>query len=318
MKTLYKSLLDDLDTIEKNSNDDVIPNIEDFIKKNYRLDSGVKYTISSQLNENGKYVVDVRGRFSWVKFIGKGDSLTNGLFEFGELYGCGFDCSESNISSLIGAPKTIICDGSLHYFDCSNCKNLRSLEGGSVMASFKYDCSNCKNLRSLEGAPKDCHALAKFDCSGCTSLKSLKGGPDRLDRGSFKCSGCTSLKTLEGSPVVYYHFDCSDCTSLKSLKGIRNYRINSLFDCSGCTSLETLEGGPDVVVDDFNCSGCTSLESLEGGPKEVRATYNCTGCTSLKSLKGSPKETKQLKIKNCPKLKNIDYSELGGNYPILD
>ena len=120
MKSLYESLLDDFDTLEKNSNAAIIPSIEEFIKKNYRLDSSVKYTISDKLNENSKYVVDVRGRMSWVKFIGKGDSLTNGLFEFGELYSCGFNCSGSNISSLEGAPKTIICDGALHYFDCSN------------------------------------------------------------------------------------------------------------------------------------------------------------------------------------------------------
>lgn len=318
MKSLYESLLDDLDTIEKKSNDAIVPGIEEFIRKNYQLGSGTKYTISDKLNENGKYVVDMKGSFSWVKFIGKGDSLTNGTFEFGELRGCGFKCSESNILSLEGAPREVICDGALHYFDCSNCKNLKSLEGGPEKVSFKYDCSNCENLRSLEGAPKDCHRLDRFDCSGCTSLKTLEGGPDRLDRGSFNCSGCTSLKSLKGAPVVYYQFNCSDCSSLKTLEGIRNYSMNGNFNCSGCTSLKTLEGGPVKVSGDFICAGCNSLESLEGGPKEVSSTYDCSDCTSLKSLKGSPKETKQLKITNCPKLKGIDYSELGGNYPIRD
>ena len=86
MKSLYESLLDDFDTIAGQVNPKEA--IEDFIKNNYRLNSDVKYTISDQPNEDGKYIVDMKGRLDTVKFIGKGSSLTKNLFVFGELSIC--------------------------------------------------------------------------------------------------------------------------------------------------------------------------------------------------------------------------------------
>lgn len=48
-----------------------------------------------------------------------------------------------------------------------------------------FNCSKCKNLKSLEGAPKTCDT---FDCSFCSTLKSLDGCPTQAKQ--FYCVSC--------------------------------------------------------------------------------------------------------------------------------
>jgi hypothetical protein len=59
----------------------------------------------------------------------------------------------------------------------------------------KFDCSNNKNLKTLEGAPQ---RVQVFNCNRCIGLKTLEGAPREVE--NFYCIECTSLVSLEGAP----------------------------------------------------------------------------------------------------------------------
>jgi hypothetical protein len=147
-------------------------------------------------------------------------------------------------------------------FDCQNCKNLTSLEGGPSIVVGYVQLLNCKSLTTLEGGPKE---VGKF----------------------FECANCASLTSLEGAPEkVGAHFGCNKCANLTSLKGCPKI-ISSFFDCSYCTSLTSLEGAPMEVNMFFNTIKCTSLESLKGIGKDyllkLKGDLNLQNCSNLKS-----------------------------------
>ena len=50
-----------------------------------------------------------------------------------------------------------------------------------------FDCSNCKNLQSLNGCPKEVGGY--FDCSNCKNLQSLECCPEKVG-GNFYCKDC--------------------------------------------------------------------------------------------------------------------------------
>ena len=164
--------------------------ILNFLKENYEFMSQghkIDFKDAIQIHNN---IVDV----SCSIFISNNNiiSLTNGLFKFGKINGT-FDCSNcKNLKSLEGGP--IEVGGT---FDCSNCKNLKSLEGGPIEVGGDFDCSNCYNLKSLEGSPKV--VGRDFYCNGCENLKSLKGGPETVDR-HFNCVWCPNIISLKDSP----------------------------------------------------------------------------------------------------------------------
>ena len=127
--------------------------IKEFLKDNYKINGS--YTIKG--TKDG-FVVDVKG---YIKVINKDiTSLTNGLFEFGEVSG---------------------------EFLCYYCKNLTSLEGAPEKVGGTFECHNCKALTTLEGAPEK--VGESFYCSECILLKTLKGAPKEVG-GSFQSSNC--------------------------------------------------------------------------------------------------------------------------------
>jgi len=95
-----------------------------------------------------------------------------------------FDCSNTNLTSLEGAPMTV--NG---YFSCFYNK-LTSLEGAPVTVNGYFYCSNNK-LTSLEGAPVTVNG--GFDCS-YNYLTSLEGAPTTIN-GWFDCSNNTKKFT---------------------------------------------------------------------------------------------------------------------------
>ena len=110
------------------------------------------------------------------------DSLTNNMFQWGEIEG---------------------------IFYCSDCKKLKSLEGAPRKVTKYFDCSYCDSLTNLEGSPQ--YVGWDFKCIGCASLKSLKGAPEKVNW-SFYCTDCKSLKSLDGAPKdVGMDFNCADC-----------------------------------------------------------------------------------------------------------
>ena len=88
-----------------------------FLSNTYYTSKTDKYLIYKYKD---KWIVD--SRRSLVVADYNIQHLTNGLFEFGDIYGS---------------------------FNCSNCENLKSLEGGPKYVTGNYDCSRCKNLKSL-------------------------------------------------------------------------------------------------------------------------------------------------------------------------
>ena len=154
MKTLdmrFKFILDDDDAYFSGS-DKLI--VREWIMDNYHIHG--ELTISDDL------VVDCSGDVSVINE--KVESLTNGLFRWGEVGGV-FYCDHcENLKSLKGAPKKTD-----NGFYCNGCENLTSLEGAPEEVGWSFVCSYCKNLTSLEGAPEKVGML--FDCDNCPNLK---------------------------------------------------------------------------------------------------------------------------------------------------
>ena len=145
MKHLKESIFNDVEDIV--NNDTIL--IEQFLKDNYKI-------TGSYIIKDG--VVDVKGDVH-VKNANI-ESLTNGMFQFGNVTR-GFYCSAcKNITSLKGAPKEV--GGN---FFCTNCDNLISLEGAPRKVGRSFWCNNCPNLVSLEGAPIE--VGGGFDCDDC-------------------------------------------------------------------------------------------------------------------------------------------------------
>lgn len=240
---LYESLLDDFDDLEKASNSDIKASIIDFVKNNYK---GIeKITLSDKINDDGKYVVDIKGyNIQLGQNIKK---LTNDLFIFGTVEG---------------------------DFKCAHCHSLISLEGAPQKIKGDFACYTCSKLKTLEGGPKE--VGGNFVCDWCESLTSLKGGPKEVGK-DFHCNYCDSLKSLEGAPQkVGCDFECVECSKLQSLKGAPK-EVGGNFVCSYCPNLKSLEGAPSIVGQTFNCNGCHKLISLEGAPKQVHS-FRCSSC----------------------------------------
>ena len=220
MKTLNEyineSLLDDLEDLEKDSDDSIERSlIEKFLKENYNIHG--EYTIKDGIVDvNGSVIIKNR----------KINNLTNGTFVFGKIY---------------------------KYFDCSGCDKLKSLEGAPKEVGLAFTCHNCKSLTSLKGAPEK--VGGRFICSNCSQLKSIEGAPKKVG-GSFECNKCENLTSLEGAPEkVGGSFECIGCVKLTSLKGAPN-KVDYIFSCSNCTSLTSLEGAPKHVRNCFRCREC--------------------------------------------------------------
>lgn len=180
MKTLYESLLDDLDTLSDKADESLLDSMKNWINSNYHV---VGLKISENTTEDGKLIVNCT-RADANKYV---KSLTNGMFVWGEV---------------------------ADYFYCAQCRNLTSLEGAPKKVGGTFDCCLCPSLKSLEGAPEK--VGGDFICHTCNSLKSLEGAPNEVI-GNFTCHRCSSLKTLKGAPKkVGYIFDCEDCPSLES------------------------------------------------------------------------------------------------------
>ncbi len=88
-----------------------------------------------------------------------------------------FDCSDNNLTSLEGSPKTVT--GS---FNCE-CNELTSLEGATENIGNCFTCDH-NQLTSLLGAPKN--VVGYFSCNG-NQLVSLIGAPENVF-GNFYCS----------------------------------------------------------------------------------------------------------------------------------
>ena len=239
MKTLYESLLNDIETTMANGVQDVAEDVvNDIIQKDYKLYKTYKSGITIVgKTKSGKILVDGKGKIEFINKTAK--SVANDIFEWNKFEG-EFNCSNCNIESLEGFPRIIY---NKEYNGCGinidKCKNLKTLEGAPRSIFGNFYCRGCNSLTSLEGAPEK--IAGEFNCRYCDSLKSLKGAPAYVS-GNFNCADCKNLESLEGAPdKIYGDFDCGYCKSLKSLKGLPTSiggslylpQIDALFDEEG-------------------------------------------------------------------------------------
>jgi hypothetical protein len=256
MRTLYESILDDIDTQMANGEQNVAEEvIYDIIHRDYRLkaERKNKLTIVGK-TPDGKYLVNYTGD---VEVKNKDlATLENELFQWNEVSGT-FTCFKINkLKDLKGSPKN--CAG----FNCNQCKGLESLEG----APEKMTMGN-----SLTGNG--------FYCIECTNLKTLKGAPETV-WGGFYCGYCTKLTSLEGAPKrIIGDFNCQD-TGIKSIDH-KFEAITGGFNCRNCLYLTSIEGVPNKIGGEFNCTNCKSLKSLKGLPSRIEGSLYLPKIDSL-------------------------------------
>ena len=240
---------DDNDIIEAWELFDIIPNLEDLIKKAYKNWDNTVNTIDLKYNpETGRY--DYDGSLSarkLKKYIkpNKGGFTIN----FGKVTG-DFSCFDLGLISLEGAPQEVGGD-----FDCSY-NQLTSLEGASKKVGGDFRCYY-NHLISLEGAPQTIGG--DFSCSN-NKLTSLEGAPQKVG-GDFSCFS-NQLTSLEGAPQI----------------------VRGSFLCYR-DKLTSLKGAPQEVGENFNCA-YNHLTSLEGAPQKVGGNFWCNYNPNLPSLEG--------------------------------
>jgi hypothetical protein len=125
MKTLYESLLDDFDDLDKSFD---LKIVKDWIKKYYRHATSLK--ISNNPNKDGKYEVSADDVITDDRSI---TSLTNDMFIW----------------------KKVVS------FSCTGCISLISLEGAPKKVSGNFYCNSCDSLKSYE-LPKETKIKGKF------------------------------------------------------------------------------------------------------------------------------------------------------------
>ena len=102
---IQEGILDDLEDILDRGTETIENDIiKQFIEDNYRIKGEIEI-----IKKRNKYIVNVNGYYVWVQVTNKNiNSLTNGLFEWGNINGL-FSCREcSQLTSLIGSPKYIL------------------------------------------------------------------------------------------------------------------------------------------------------------------------------------------------------------------
>lgn len=170
MKTLYESLLGDIDTILDSGADEIKLEIQNFLDNNY--DGISSYCeISDDVNKDGLYEVKIRSKFrnGEVHLMPNAKSFTNGTFVI----------TDANCS-----------------LEISNNHYLTNLEGCPINIENRLCIASCPNLESLKGCPKK---VQLFVCRKNNKLKSLKGCP-KIITGPFYCIECDNIKTLAGFP----------------------------------------------------------------------------------------------------------------------
>lgn len=236
MKTLYESILSDIDTsLEAGTADADYLAVMEVINKDYKLYKTYKSNIIIVGKaESGKVLINGTGKIEFINKSAK--SIVNDVFEWNEIDG-EFICFKKNIESLEGFPRKIYSkDLSKGGININQCRNLKTIKGAPNVVFGPFYCTECDSLISLEGAPEK--MCGNFYCMRCDSLKSLKGAPKYLS-GNFNCADCRNLESIEGLPdKIYGSFDCGYCKSLKSLKGLPSLiegnltlpKVDSLFD----------------------------------------------------------------------------------------
>jgi len=155
---------------------------ESFRTEQEIIDLCSEYGITDyQIRDDGS--IDVVGDvdFSW----GKLRDLKQLPLTFNEVGGF-FDCSDNNLTTLMGCPKEI------HLWFNYSFNNLTSLEHSPKIVEGSFYCGSNYYITSLEGL-ENTYIDGNLDVSRCKNLYSLKGFPKKVE--SFNCWG-TPIKPI--------------------------------------------------------------------------------------------------------------------------
>lgn len=207
MKTLYESLLADIETSLTKGAEVMEDVIRAEIDKIYKCKKSTKFEF---LPGNGsKVIVNAVGKISvnpWARSI---TTLEHELFEWGTVEGEFNIWKCTKLTNLKGAPK--IVDG---CFNANMCSGLISLEGAPERTK-DFCCIEASSLKTLKGAPK--LVIGHFYCSRNYSLTSLEGAPKYI-AGDFCLAHCDKLEVLEHMPIeIGGNLECNGCKKLKHI-----------------------------------------------------------------------------------------------------
>lgn len=201
MKTLYESLLDDYDELEKTAAETEVAEarskVIEYLKKYYRFSRYFK--VGDKVGSDGKFPVYWNQKAPITILDKSIEDLSNGLFTF------------VNVKATL---------------DVYDCPNLKRISGMPYLWKGRFIIANCPKLESLEGCPT--RVDGGFNIIGC-GIKTLKGGPKYVDYEYVVKDN--DLENLVGAPYDVVMLDCTDNPRLRSLKGCPK-EIGTLY-CDG-------------------------------------------------------------------------------------
>ena len=273
MKTLKESLLTNTST--KVSKVSTVIKIDSWMKKNLPDNVG-KYTVSQDVNADGKYVVTLHptGRAVWpyVNLDFKGNETTNGMFVF--------DIDKLVRVIYISGVNVKVLDGldgmKSHYILGIVLNNMTNLSSIAYLPPTKdFTMKNCSKIKAIklphtaeygedmhDGVSiENCYALSsiefvcpptKLDIRHCPKPIKFINAPDKFGKLSFR--HCSGIKNLKGLPSKLSNLEILDCNSFSSLKGDVKVIYNNLKLCN-CRNFTNFKGIPTVEYTLFveNC-----------------------------------------------------------------
>lgn len=207
MKTLYESLLADIETSLSKGAEVMEDIIRAEIDKIYKCKKSTKFEFLP--GDGAKVIVNAVGHVSVKPQARNITTLEHEMFEWGTVKG-EFDIWRcANLTDLKGAPKVV--DG---CFNANMCSGLISLEGAPERTGNFY-CIDVNSLKTLKGAPK--YVMGSFYCSRNHALTSLEGAPKYIS-GDFSLAYCDKLEVLEHMPIeIGGNLECNGCKKLKHI-----------------------------------------------------------------------------------------------------
>lgn len=269
MKTLKESLLTDTGT--KVSKFSASIKIDTWIKKNLPDNVG-KYTVSSEPNSDGMYVVTLKytdtNLWPLVKLDFKGTETTNGLFVF--------DIDENVRMIYVSGNKVKSLDG----FD------------GITSNLFTIMLRDMPNLVSMGNIPK----TKEFKMERCSKIKTIKL-PQLSDfQSEVRIEKCESLTSIE-FVCAPHSMSIRDCP--KPIKFINTPDKFGKLSFTRCTAIKNLKGLPSELSN-LVISDCGSFSSLKGDVKEISNNLEIINCPNFTNFKGIPLVNYELFVERCP------------------
>ncbi|PWA60235.1 Disease resistance protein [Artemisia annua] len=235
--------------------------------------------------------------------------------------------------------------GSLTHLFCRDCKSLGRLRGLTQLTSLQtidisgskefeeFHDSSLESLRSLKTINLSGTALDRLPLNiskprylylkNCLMLKQLSCIESLEKLEVFDLSGSSNLKEIEDeffdhmTSLRVLNLSETNVEGLPSLSKLSNLRELLVSHCSSLVRLPSLESATKLEI--LDASNCNSLEYIECKSIEAMTRLQKLDLseTKIKSLPilSTPSNLRQLLLKNCSALQNL---ELSGSFSILE